>query len=212
MKADSCIHDFKSLGYDIHDFSLLTFKPVHFQDPNSDLLFFYSKNGIRFYFEGMPYKLERKYAVMGPASAEYFESVTGRKPHFVGDGSAEEIAEQLIAFAEGMSIHFIRAQQSKNSIELLVKHLLDTQGSTVVYDNSIDTKAQLPEAQILIFTSPLNVLAYFEQKRIEDQIVLAIGPTTKAELEKFGLSHIHVSSSPDEQSLCALLSELINTD
>lgn len=57
----------------------------------------------------------------------------------------------------------------------------------VVYEDKL--KTDLPERteKILVFTSPLNVKAYFSQHKLrKDQYLVAIGPSTVAAIKEWG--------------------------
>ena len=187
----------------VHGESLIEFTPVPFDEvPDTDWVFFYSKNGVRYFFEQLKAEMPpgKKFAAIGPGTADYLEE-RFRHPHFVGNGNAETTAEAFLKMANGQKVLFPRAMDSRRSIQQILEGkavLVDL----IVYDNVPRKTIELPEFDILVFTSPLNAKAYFSQKKIkEHQPVIAIGKTTATSLKKLGVKNIIVPDFPSEEAL-----------
>ncbi len=183
--------------------SLVQFYPVPVGDfPPVDWIFFYSAMGVRYFFKQFsPAKTEGiRLAAMGQGTAEALEK-TCRPADFTGKGEPEATAEGFLQVASGQRVLFPRAKDSKHSI----RQILDSQiiaEDLVVYDNRPRSDFDLPDFDILVFTSPLNVKAYFSKKKLMYfQKVVAIGSTTAAALTAQGVTVVSVPDEPSEASL-----------
>ena len=68
-----------------------------------------------------------------------------------------------------------------------------------VYETIEHSDTQLPEAAILIFTSPSNVNAYFKENNVEPHHkIIAMGGATEAELRKHGVRKCTLPNSFDD--------------
>src|SRR5690606_31095205 len=128
-----------------------------------DWIFFSSKNGIENFFKLEPRLSKRtKFAVIGRGSEEMLRQY-GHAPEFSGERlgiNMKEIADEFAAIASGKTVLIPRA---KDSLETIQKSLrADTKVINLpVYQTSIDTNVSKSNADVLIFTSPSNVEAYF---------------------------------------------------
>ena len=176
-------------GFKVHGELLITITGIPFAEiPHADWIFFYSKNGVKYFFENPLHSLPKtggkpipKLATIGPGTADFLEENYGH-PHFVGDGNAKTTAELFLKRAAGKKILFPRARDSRRSVQQWIEGkavLIDL----IVYDNVPKKDFDLPDFDILVFTSPLNAKAYFSKKKWKDgQKVIAIGKTTKEAL------------------------------
>ncbi len=192
-------------NFGVHGESLVDFSPVPIsQLPPAAWLFFYSKTGVRYFFQQIsPEKITGvKLAAIGPGTAAALEEAI-RPPDFTGDGDPESTAALFLETARGQRVLFPRAKESRQSIQkILEPHL--TALDLVVYENSPRRDFTLPDFDVLVFTSPLNAQAYFSKKRWEEtQKVVAIGKTTAKALAKLGVERVIVAENPSEESLAA---------
>ena len=197
-------------GIEIVDESFLEFEGLPFTIKNEfDWVFFYSQNGMRFFFEKQVITRKTKYAVMGMASARFFEKLHGFPPDFVGSGgSPENIAEEFHRLIGNDTVLFIKANNSRDSIRKLIdssKH-----EALSVYQNSKREVRLESGFDMLVFTSPLNASSYFDQYDYNGETLLAIGPSTANYLQKnYGL----VATFPDkssEEELLKLAAQKLN--
>jgi uroporphyrinogen-III synthase len=79
-----------------------------------------------------------------------------------------------------------------------------------VYKTSLLKDFELPEACVLVFTSPSNVQAYFEKYPfLSGQKVVAIGSTTGDKLKEFGIKAIAYAAEFNEIGLLKAIKEQI---
>ncbi|MGV3763524.1 hydroxymethylbilane synthase [Parapedobacter sp.] len=168
-----------------------------------DWVFFGSKNGIENFFKLEPRLSKRtKFAVIGRGSEEMLRQF-GHTPEFTGERlgiNMEEIAGEFAKLAAGTTVLIPRA---KDSLETIQKSLTeDTKVINLpVYQTRIDTNVSKSNADVLIFTSPSNVEAYFVDNLVDPgQQIICIGRSTGRKMEEFGLPYT-LPYSPDEIGL-----------
>lgn len=209
--------------YEIHDKSLVEFSLLPFKKtPQTDWTFFYSKQGIRFFFENidsnayltstrmrsprMPSKRTNpKYAAFGAASAKYLKETQNIDAHFVGSGEAVATSKAFLEKAKGRKVLFVRGTNSRQSVQELIGSDLDAE-ELIAYDNQPKKKFKIPACDFLVFTSPMNAQAYYKRyKPKKKQMVFAIGPTTAVALLDLGIDKMQIAAIPSEQKLAELV-------
>jgi len=197
-------------GCEVTGQSLIDIRPVPFEMPEADWIFFYSKNGVKHFFERCPAHLTHyQWAAMGPATAEALANYV-LEVDFVGDGTPHTTAQQLDAVIPAdQKVCYVRARQSRQSVQSHSQHQYIT--DLVVYDNQPCTDIPSGPYDIVIFTSPLNAKAYLAQHSLQGSKVIAIGPTTAAALREKGYSEVIVAAQPTEAALMESAVELIDS-
>lgn len=205
----------KAHGFAVKGESLVKFTVVEFSAvPLTDWIFFYSKNAVRFFVEGLQkagldFPDDAFLAALGPGTAKAIREY-GRQVGFEGDGDPENTARLFLPLAYGRRVLFPRAENSRRSVQdLLLGHIqiLDL----VVYRNEVRRDFDAGTEDFLVFTSPLNVNAYFQKNSLRaGQIVVAIGHTTGEALEKMGITGFHVADQPTEEALARKVLDLVN--
>jgi hydroxymethylbilane synthase len=193
-------------GIEIEARSLIRTVPViHKVDSfifrNLDWVFFSSKNAVEYFFGLDPLLPKKtKFGVMGSGSADMLR----RRGHFVdftGEGiDTIEVAEEFAKLANGKTVLFPSAENSMRSIQKGLSAdtiLIDLP----VYETILEDHPQPSGAEVLVFTSPSNVEAYFAQNLANhDQTVIAIGRSTGKKLDEFNVSY-KLPYAPDEVGL-----------
>jgi hydroxymethylbilane synthase len=168
---------------------------------NVDWIFFSSKNAVEYFFNLEPLLSKKvKFGVMGSGS----EDMLRRKGHFVdytGIGvDTADVAADFAAIANGKVVLFPSAKDSLRSIQQGLSaetRIIDLP----VYETIQEENPEQSGAEILVFTSPSNVEAYFDQNLLHpDQQVIAIGKSTGKKLEEAGVKYT-LPYSPDETGL-----------
>jgi uroporphyrinogen-III synthase len=194
----------------LFDVSLLVLRPLVFDASSTvDWLFFYSKNAIKFYFvqEG-PFANLPSVAVIGNPSANFLKSQFNIQAKFVGDGYPETTAKRFKKLIGEQKVAFVQAVHSRKSVQQFARFNAEDR---IVYDNYKKQDFELPPVDILAFTSPMNVQAYFQKYSYSpEQKYLAIGPTTAQALADCGVASIHIAKEPSENALAELCLSLLN--
>ena len=106
--------------------SLIAFQPCFFPPlPLVDWLFFYSKNGVKYFFEqtNSPLSSDVKIAAMGAGTAKVVPQY-GYTPDFIGKGTPHAISIDFQKIANGQTVAFLRAKHSKMTIQKTLKNNL----------------------------------------------------------------------------------------
>ncbi|KQC02483.1 hydroxymethylbilane synthase [Pedobacter sp. Hv1] len=182
-----------------------TFPIVNILDPfylkHLDWIFFSSRNGVEYFFKLNPVLPKKvQFGVVGRGSEDTLRKF-GHLADFVGEsGDIVEVAEEFAKLVVGQTVMFPRAQDSLLSIQKSLgadTKIVDLPIYETVIEDNIDGTA----AEILIFTSPSNVDAYFTDNLLEpEQKVIAIGNSTGKKFEEMGVKYA-LPYSPDEIGL-----------
>ena len=208
LAADSTFKNILThAGFKVTGISLVKFLERSFQPiPDTDWLFFYSKNGVKFFFKQLKEanEFDPKLAAMGAGTAKMILE-HGYEVDFIGKGSPNEIAKAFGKVAGRQRILFIRAENSKMSVQnALSADMLVSE--RIVYANHPIRNAYIPPHDILVFTSPLNATTYFKYNPIiPSQKVYSLGPTTTERLYELGLPTIFTAPQPSEEELANFL-------
>jgi hydroxymethylbilane synthase len=196
----------KNLKIQVDARSLIRTVPVIMKlDPyilkDTNWIFFSSKNAVEYFFSLNPeLPADVKFGVMGAGS----EEVLRTKGHFttytgVGIDSAE-VAHEFAKLANGTKVLFPGSEGSLKSIQ----KVLSTDTKIVdlpVYETVLEEDIEVTSADVLVFTSPSNVTAYFAENLLDpDQKVIAIGKSTGRKLDEMGTRYT-LPFSPDEIGL-----------
>lgn len=197
-------------GVEIIDQSLIDFEAVDLdQYPETDWIFFYSRRGVRYFFDKVDYSTDYEYGVIGPGTASTFYSTTGRSPKYTGNSKAKDIAETFIKYEKGKSILFVKAQNSLNSVQNLLEGNMDCH-ELIVYKNTIKEDFIIEKCDLLCFTSPMSVDAYTDKYGIKDELLFSIGHSTHQKIKKKTTLSVYSAEHPSEISLLHRIEEVLN--
>ncbi|WP_026898873.1 hydroxymethylbilane synthase [Daejeonella oryzae] len=193
---------------EIEDRSLIkTYPIINKLDPfilrNIDWIFFSSKNAIEYFFQLNPNLGKKvKFGVLGRASEDMLRRF-GKTAAFNGENEGidtSDIAESFAALANGSHILFPGAKESLRTVQKALSaetKIIDLP----VYETVLEEDVPASLAEVLIFTSPSNVEAYFADNLLEPgQKVICIGNSTGKKFDEMGVKYI-LPFSPDEIGL-----------
>ena len=166
-----------------------------------DWIFFASRNGVDYFFNLKPELPKKvKFGVVGRGSESALK-IHGKVASFVGEGvDMPEVAEAFASTLTDETILFARAQDSLKSIQSRMPETVKVV-DLPIYETVLEENVDPSFAEILIFTSPSNVEAYFAENLLDPgQKVIAIGTSTGAKLDQMGTPYI-LPYSPDEIGL-----------
>jgi uroporphyrinogen-III synthase len=196
-------------GWTVTGQSLVQLTPLPVTSiPVADWIFFSSQHAVAFFFDAiqlggmaMP---DARWAAVGQATA----NVLGRYVpvvDFTGSGDPVAAAAAFLTLCRNQRVLFPGAKNSRQSIQKAVAGQA-TIINLDIYDNTPIPDAPIPDADVLVFTSPLNVQAYFSQKTIQPhQKIIAIGHSTAAALQALNIHNVSIPTTPDEASLANLI-------
>jgi hydroxymethylbilane synthase len=168
---------------------------------NVQWVFFSSKNGVEYFFHLDPLLSKHvKYGVMGSGSEDALRRL-GHVASFVGEsGDSAEVAAEFAKLANGSVVLFPTAEYSLRSIQNGLS--ADTRVIDLpVYETVLEEDVDGSSADVLVFTSPSNVDAYFADNLLEPgQKVIAIGKSTGKKFDEMNTTYT-MPYSPDEVGL-----------
>jgi len=166
-----------------------------------DWIFFSSKNAVDYFFQLDPlFSKNVKFGVMGSGSEEMLRR-KGYFTDYVGTGiDTADVAKAFAALANGATVLFPGAEDSMRSIQQGLS--ADTKIIDLpVYETVKEEDVEASGADVLVFTSPSNVDAYFAENLLDPyQKVVAIGKSTGKKFDEMGVKYA-LPFSPDEVGL-----------
>ena len=168
---------------------------------NIDWVFFSSKNAVEYFFQLNPtFPKNVKFGVMGTGSEDMLRK-NGHFANFVGESTdTADVAADFAAVANGTAILFPGADNPMRSIQ----QGLSAETKVIdlpVYETVLEENVEPTGADVLVFTSPSNVDAYFADNLLQpQQKVISIGKSTGKKFEEMGVSY-KLPFSPDEIGL-----------
>jgi hydroxymethylbilane synthase len=168
---------------------------------NVDWLFFTSKNAVEYFFNLKPqFSKKVKFGVMGTGSEDTLRR-NGYFADYVGDsGDTTEVGREFAKLANGTTVLFPGSESAMRSIQKSMSagtKIIDLP----VYETVLLDDVQASGAEVLVFTSPSNVEAYFTDNLLDsNQKLVAIGKSTGNKLAELGLTY-KLPFSPDEVGL-----------
>lgn len=194
----------EEVGFSVFGQSLIAFSKIDFGIiPECDWLFFYSKNGGKYFFENIDNQLviNKKIGAIGESTANFLIQNFGLKIDFVGTGEPLQTAKAFVQVAANQTVLFPRAKHSKQSIQQQLGQTIIAK-DLIVYENQPLSDFEAIDADILVFTSPMNVEAYFNKMVLKpNQKIISIGNTTAKALERLGFTNIFIAETPSEKGL-----------
>ncbi|MBN8693546.1 MAG: uroporphyrinogen-III synthase [Bacteroidetes bacterium] len=170
--------------------------------PKTDWIFFTSKNAINFFFAQNPDINDSiKYGVISNSSANELK-LHKKEAHFIGQGT--DLLKIAKTFRETLGNASVLFPQAMDSMQTIQKQLAfsNTVYNLYTYKTIIQTNINVPYADILVFTSPSNVTAYYNQYKPDSrQIIIGMGNSTKYRLSEFGVKNVLVPAEFSENGL-----------
>ncbi|MDB5137614.1 MAG: hemC [Mucilaginibacter sp.] len=164
-------------------------------------IFFSSKNAVEYFFALKPQLPEKvQFGVMGGGSEDILRR-NGYFAAYVGEsGDTSEVAADFAELANGSTVLFPGAEGSLRSIQQGLSagtRIIDLP----VYETVQEDNVEPTSADVLVFTSPSNVEAYFAENLLDpNQKVIAIGKSTGKKFDEMGTKYT-LPFSPDEVGL-----------
>lgn len=168
--------------------------------PAGDWVFFSSKHAVRHFIGQTKLQPGIKIAAVGKATSDELRKYNLRAD-FIGGGNDTRItAKQFAAVAGRGTVLF---PQAKGSMKTVQQHLPAAKViDLVVYETISRPTDDLPECDILVFTSPSNVEAYCAKKKITaKQKVVAMGHATASTLKEKGIISFRSPATFDDAGL-----------
>lgn len=204
LKEDSFFKNvLEGNGYKVEGVSFIETKKVSILSvPQADWVFFASSNAVDYFFNQNPeLKSKTKFGVIGKSTEQELKK-HNRNAAFVGSVPDTKVVGKK--FAKTVGDETVLFPQAKGGLRSIQQQFEDSSKLTdlVVYETVKKENAKLPDAEILVFTSPSNVESFFEKTKISaTQKVVAIGKSTEKKLAEHGVENCLLPASFDEVGL-----------
>lgn len=190
-------------GYTVHGISFIETKKITLKDvPQTDWIFFASGNAVEHFMSQEPdLKTKTKFGVIGK-STELVLKRFGRNAAFVGSVNDTKVVAQK--FAKAVGEETVLFPQAKGGLRTIQQQFTNKEKlvDLSVYETVKKKDQKIPDAQVLVFTSPSNVDSFFEKGKIKaEQKVIAIGNSTAKKLKEHGVEKCVLPVSFDEVGL-----------
>lgn len=192
----------KANKYTVSGRAFIEFKPIPFSRiPIADWIFFSSKHAVKYFFEQKPEIGNLKIGAIGKSTAAAIRSY-GKRAEFIGYSTDTRLTgKQFASLVKSSPVLFPQAKDSMRTIQQQFINKGQTRDLTV-YETIQKPVEDIPDADIMLFTSPSNVEAFFEKKKLNsDQKIIAMGDATSHTLKQFGIKSVYLVPSFDEVGL-----------
>jgi hydroxymethylbilane synthase len=201
-KFDLFSKSMQANGLAVFSRALIDIRSIPLQTvPRTDWIFFSSKNAVKHFFSQKPELGNPKYGCVGKSTAEALRRF-GKKPDFIGYSTDTRMTgKQFAATVGSASVLFPQAKESMQSIQLQFSNRNQVI-NLPIYETLKHNDFKIPETDVIVFTSPSNVEAFFEKNKIKaGQKVVAMGHATASSLRQFGVIHCTLPHSFDDIGL-----------
>lgn len=160
--------------------------------PACNWIFFSSRNAVRFFYAAQPVITDHQLAAIGKGTALELEKYG--QCSFAGESNdTQAVAKQFVSIAGDSLVLFPQSSESLRTIQSLLK---PSQIIDLLCYKTIPSPVKIAPSDILIFTSPSNVVAFFEMNTIaESQKIIAYGSSTAHALQKQGVERLQIPDS-----------------
>lgn len=201
----------KRLNFEVEGKSLIEFKQIRIKElPKTEWVFFSSKHAVRYFMGQNPQLDNVKFGCIGTSTSAELRSF-GKRADFIGQSTDIKLVGKQFSSKVGNSrVLFPIARGSMQSIQWqMVKR--DNVINLEVYATLKHSIEISPEYEIIIFTSPSNVEAYFEKNTLHShQKAIAMGESTGKALEKLKFKKYVMPKSFDDLGLFQAVLGLAN--
>lgn len=192
----------KKLGFDVEGKSLIEFKEIRIEIlPASEWIFFSSKHAVKYFFRQKPAVGKVKYGCISKQTAAELRQF-GLRADFIGQSTDTKlIGKQFSSVAGNAKVLFPIAKESMQSIQ----HQLTKKENVInlpVYETLKHSQIIDKNTNIIVFTSPSNVDAFFEKNKWEAHYkAVGMGDATENALGRKGVKKSAKPASFDDLGL-----------
>jgi hydroxymethylbilane synthase len=190
-------------GYQVEGVSFIEPRMVNYTSvPKTDWMFFSSANAVKYFFTQNPILDSHvKFGAVGKTTEEELN-----KHHKAVDfvGKHVDISKTGQEFKNLIGSKTVLFPLAKGSMRTIQQQFDDISKviDLVVYETELKKQLVKESFEVLVFTSPSNVQAFFESNKIQaNQSAVAIGRSTEKKLMEYGVKKCVVPSTLSEIGL-----------
>lgn len=199
------------LGFVVEGKSLIEFKQIRIKElPKTDWIFFSSKHAVRYFFNQKPDTGNARFACLGTGTSAELRA-HGKRADFIGQSTdVRLVGKQFSSKIGNAKVLFPIARGSLKSIQMQIQKR-ENVFNLEVYA-TLKHSVEIPEdTEVLVFTSPSNVEAYFEKNKWKaHQQAIAMGDATGKALEKLKIKNYSKPQRFDDLGLVQAVLSLPN--
>jgi len=192
----------KANGYKVSGKAFIEFNPIFFGRPNpTDWIFFSSKHAVKFFFEQKGEVGKSKIGVIGKSTSVALRHY-GKRADFIGYSTDTKLTgKQFASLVKSGTVLFPQAKDSMRTVQQQFVNRSQVK-DLPVYETIQKPVTDVADADIMLFTSPSNVEAFLEKKKLKaSQKIIAMGDATANTLKQAGINSIYLVPSFDEVGL-----------
>lgn len=190
------------LGFTIEAKSLIEFKEVKIETmPAGEWVFFSSKHAVKFFFKQKPAMGKVKFGCISKQTAAELRQF-GHRADFIGQSTDTKlIGKQFSAVAGNAKVVFPIAKESMLSVQQQLTKK-ENAINLPVYQTIKHPVLIATDTNIVVFTSPSNVEAFFEKNKWQAHYkAVAMGDATEKALLRKGVKNCAKPASFDDLGL-----------
>lgn len=191
----------KANGCEVHGVALIdTQRIIAKKIPQADWIFFSSKHGVRHFLGQTKVEPGQKLAAVGKGTSDELRKFNLRADFIGGTADTRIIAKQFGAVCGRSTVLFPQAKGSMKTVQqqLPSAKVIDL----TVYETISRPANDIPACDVMVFTSPSNVEAFFTSNTISKaQKVVAMGHATGSTLKEKGIVSFVTPGSFDDAGL-----------
>lgn len=200
-EEDFFYHVLTANSCDVHGLALIeTRRIIAPKIPKADWIFFSSKNAVKHFLAQGKIEPGVKLAAVGKGTSDELRKHNLRADFIGGTADTRIIAKQFGAVAGRSTVLF---PQAKGSLRTVQEQLPTIKAINLsVYETISRPAEDLPACDVMVFTSPSNVEAFFQKNKISNtQKVVAMGHATGNALRDKGIVSFVTPGSFDDAGL-----------
>lgn len=177
--------------------------------PKAEWIFFSSKHAVRNFFDQKPEIGNAKIGAVGKATADMVRKYK-RRADFIGYSTDTKLTGRQ--FASTVKNGTVLFPQAKGSLRTIQQQFSNPRQviDVIVYETLQTHDYVVPNCEVLVFTSPSNVEAFFANNSVRsEQKIVAMGGATGGALKQNGINKFVVPSSFDDLGLVRSVFSLI---
>lgn len=179
--------------------------------PDVDWIFFSSKHAVRHFMGQTKVKVGTRIAAVGKGTSDELRKFNLRADFIGGSSDTNSTAKQFAALAGRSRVLFPQAKGSLKTVQqqLPAAKVIDL----TVYETLSRPADNIPACDVMVFTSPSNVDAFFLVNKVTPkQKIVAMGHATGNALKEKGVVSFGTTDSFDDAGLVRAVMSMSLTD
>ncbi|MEM7161914.1 MAG: uroporphyrinogen-III synthase [Bacteroidota bacterium] len=186
-------------GFSLKGKALIEHKVIPIKKlPESEWIFFSNRRAVQFFFRQSPDIGKRKIGCISKQVADELRK-SGYRADFIGGSDSRMVGKQFNNMTGRAKVLFPKGKQDMRSVQHTNKR--ENTIDLIVYETVKHADFKIPQSDILVFTSPANVMTFLERNSIGQEKVIAYGDATMKTLKTKGITGIYPVHSFDNIGL-----------